>query len=123
MSGGIEEYVMAVMLKEDGTLSYSLSGFNNNNNNNIVQSMYYDLYEYRENPVDYTRSKLGDATCEVSKWKSEFATFLYSSYSRFKRGVRVNSGLGSFSFASYNGVETQGGYGNVLGSRAVLILD
>ena len=116
MSGGSNEYVMGMMKKSDGTLLYQGSGFNDNN---MVESKYYDLYEYGENSSDYTRSKLGDATGETRGWYSDSHSFIYSSYGWFARGGAYNdgSGAGVFDF-------TRGG-GNAYsyyGARAVLLL-
>lgn len=63
---GIGEWVMGVMKNEDGGIFYSnYSGFNDSN---MVESKYYDLYEYGTSDSDFTRRKLGDATAETRNW-------------------------------------------------------
>lgn len=116
MSGGANEYVMGVQKTSDGTIQYQGSGFNANN---MVESKYYDLYEYGTSQSDYSRSKLGDATGETRNWYSDSQFFIYSSNGWFVRGGLCNGGssAGTFNFFSYNG-NTHGNYG----ARAVLLL-
>ena len=117
MSGGAWEYVMGVMKNEAGTIYYSSSGFNDNN---MVESKYYDLYEYSASSSDYTRRKLGDATGETKGWYGDYANFIYSNQSWFLRGGYYYDGSYAGAFAFY----TRTGYGSVnRGSRCVLLSD
>lgn len=116
MSGGAGEYVMGVEKTSDGTIQYQSSGFNASN---MVESKYYDLYEYGTNTSDYSRSKLGDAAGETRNWYGDIQNFISSSSGWFLRGGYSNYGsaAGAFYFYSYNG-NARGGDG----ARAVLLL-
>lgn len=116
MSGGANEYVMGVQKASNGTIQYQNSGFNASN---MVESKYYDLYEYGTSTSDYSRSKLGDATGETRNWYSDTQSFIYSSNGWFLRGGRYNlgTGTGAFSFNGYNGTAD-----GLTGARAVLLL-
>lgn len=116
MSGGANEYVMGMQKTSDGGLFYNNSGFNDSN---MVESKYYDLYEYGTSTSDYSRSKLGDATGETRNWYSDTQNFIYSSSGWFLRGGTYYNGsnAGLFTFNYYNGAA----YGNS-GARAVLLL-
>lgn len=116
MSGGANEYVMGVQKASDGTIQYQNSGFNASN---MVESKYYDLYEYGTSTSDYSRSKLGDATGETRNWYSDTQSFIYSSNGWFSRGGRYNSGsnAGAICFGNYSGNAS-----GLYGARAVLLL-
>lgn len=116
MSGGANEYVMGVEKTSDGTIQYQSSGFNASN---MVESKYYDLYEYGTNTSDYSRSKLGDATGETRNWHGDYQNFISSSGGWFLRGGAYNSGsiAGAFYFIS-----TYGAASGDYGARAVLLL-
>ena len=116
MSGGANEYVMGVEKASDGTIQYQNSGFNASN---MVESKYYDLYEYGTSTSDYSRSKLGDATGETRNWYSDTQSFIYSSNGWFVRGGNYSDGshAGSFYFIDYNGAARV-----FIGARAVLLL-
>ena len=113
MSGGANEYVMGVQKKSDGTIQYQSSGFNASN---MVESKYYDLYEYGTSASDYSRSKLGDATGETRNWYSDQQNFIDSSFGWF---LRYGGGttLGAFCFDRHSGIAYGSG-----GARAVLLL-
>lgn len=117
MSGGAWEYVMGVMKNSLGTINYSSSGFNANN---MVESKYYDLYEYSDSVNDYTRRILGDATGETKGWYSDYSSFIYSNNSWFLRGGYWCNGSGAGPFAFSLNTGTAYGSG---GSRAVLLPD
>lgn len=116
MSGGANENVMGMQKTSNGTIQYQNSGFNANN---MVESKYYDLYEYGTNSSDYSRSKLGDATGETRNWYSNTQSFIYSSSGWFRRGGGFNEGTsaGIFIFNNYNGYANGGA-----GARAVVLL-
>ena len=116
MSGGANENVMGMQKTSNGTIQYQNSGFNANN---MVESKYYDLYEYGTNSSDYSRSKLGDATGETRNWYSNAQSFIYSSSGWFRRGGGFNDGTsaGIFIFNNYNGYANGGA-----GARAVVLL-
>lgn len=116
MSGGANEYVMGVQKTSTGTIQYQSSGFSDSN---MVESKYYDLYEYGTSSSDYSRSKLGDATGETRNWYSDTQSFIYSSYGWFLRGGYFYNGTnaGAFFFNLGNGRAD----GNA-GARAVLLL-
>lgn len=116
MSGGANENVMGMQKTSNGTIQYQNSGFNANN---MVESKYYDLYEYGTNSSDYSRSKLGDATGETRNWYSNTQSFIYSSSGWFRRGGGFNEGTsaGIFIFNNSNGYANGGA-----GARAVVLL-
>ena len=116
MSGGAWEYVMGMMKTSTGTLYYQSSGFNDNN---MVESKYYDLYEYGESASDYTRSKLGDATGETRNWYGDYQNFITSSKGWFLRGGYYGTGsrAGVFNF-----IHSDGDADSLVGARAVLLL-
>lgn len=116
MSGGAYEYVMGMQKASNGTIQYQSSGFNANN---MVESKYYDLYEYGTSNSDYSRSKLGDATGETRNWYSDYQSFIYSSFGWFVRGGNYSDGsnAGSFYFVDYGGDARF-----FIGARAVLLL-
>lgn len=115
MSGGANEYVMGVEKTSNGTIQYQSSGFNASN---MVESKYYDLYEYGTSTSDYSRSKLGDATGETRNWYGDTQNFISSSNGWFVRGGDYynGSGAGAFYFSNY------AGYASGTGARAVLLL-
>lgn len=116
MSGGANEYVMGVQKTSTGTIQYQSSGFSSSN---MVESKYYDLYEYGTSTSDYSRSKLGDATGETRNWYSDTQSFIYSSGGWFMRGG--NYPHGSYAGAFYFNYNLGYAYGNT-GARAVLLL-
>ena len=126
MSGGANEYVMAMQLNASGTLFYHSSGFNDTNiaaytdiTDGIYYSKYYDLYDYGTNAADYSRSKLGDATGETAGWYSVTRSFISSSLGWFVRGgyYSLGSVAGAFNFDTCNGFAS-----GLTGARAVLLL-
>ena len=116
MSGGANEYVMGVQKASDGTIQYQNSGFNASN---MVESKYYDLYEYGTSTSDYSRSKLGDATGETRNWYSDTQSFIYSSYGWFLRGGLCNGGASAGAFYFLYSIGNASGF---CGARAVLLL-
>ena len=121
MSGGTWEYVMGNMVNSSGSFYSSGAGFSSAPN-----AKYYDKYTYSSDWSTHSRGKLGDATKETLKsygsstggWYSDYAYFVYSSYSWFQRGGNYEHGssAGVFAFSYYNG--GTGGYNS---ARAVLI--
>ena len=82
-----------------------------------VDSKYYDLYEYGENSNDYTRSKLGDGTGEVSGiWTVAFPYGTGCEPVHFYRGER-----GILFSHHYNGHPGAIAQANIA-SRSVLIV-
>ena len=116
MSGGANEYVMGVEKTSNGTIQYQNSGFNASN---MVESKYYDLYEYGTSNSDYSRSKLGDATGETRNWYSDNQRFIYSSAGWFMRGGAYTNGSAA---GAFNFLHSGGGADGYGGAHAVLLL-
>ena len=128
MSGGAWEYVMGVMMDQNGKL---FSGQNTANNSGFTggygeggslisgyswpEEKYYDKYTYGTSPSDYTRGQFGDATFEVGpfkeliyannesrligSWYVESAYFIYNINPWLGRGGSYHVGLDSGQFA------------------------
>ena len=122
MSGGAWEYVMGNMVNSSGAFYDSEAEFGGN----VPNSNYYDQYTYGTNGITHGRGKLGDATKETlttfgsiyGGWYSDYAAFINSNASWFRRGGNYSdeSSAGVFSFYSdYGGRYTD------RTSRAVLI--
>ena len=128
MSGGAYEYVMGNMKASGNTQQQS--GYQNSNNYNsgftginydgtqvsgraYPTAKYYDTYNYSTSNNDHsTRYIPGDATYEVSQgdgktngWYSDYANFVYSNSSWFRRGggSRDAAHAGVFAFQYANG--------------------
>ncbi len=133
MSGGAWEYVMGVLLDENGNpmsgrnVTYN-SGFNGTlneegtltNGYNLPNSKYYDTYFYNEKIDNYQKRILGDATGEmgplaetiyltktrqINSWYEDRADFVWNQSPWFMRGARYSDGTntGLFSFENENG--------------------
>ena len=115
MSGGAHEYMMGDLVSSTGVM---MSGYQATNNvhsgftgylysggqttltYDFPNKRYYDKYSYGTSETEYTRGKLGDATKEISPyrtygWYSDCAFFPDSSYSWFVRGGSFNFGSGA----------------------------
>ena len=120
MSGGSSEYVMGVMLNQDGsTIAYGDSGFNSSN---MPDKKYYSTYSYKEETAQnniswYYSNKLGEALNEVYKgfwydkaWYSTGSWSITNQYPWLNRGYGSSfidsSYIGSFAFARYTGGAT-----------------
>lgn len=120
MSGGSSEYVMGVMLNQDGsTIAYGDSGFNSSN---MPDKKYYSTYSYKEETAQnniswYYSNKLGEALNEVYKgfwydkaWYSTGSWSITNQYPWLNRGYGNSfidsSYIGSFAFARYTGGAT-----------------
>ena len=120
MSGGAWEYTMGNMNDSDNAFYSSGAGFKT-----TIDSKYYDSYKYDTNQLSHIRGKLGDATKETMTnfgdlyggWYNDYARFLYSEFSWFRRG-------GQFSDEKMSGIfyfnSSQGSGGNYSSTRAVL---
>ena len=121
MSGGAIEYVMGNMVNSSGGFYSSSAGFSS-----APDAKYYDKYTYGTSYTDHGRGKLGDATKETLStfgsstggWYSDYAHFVISSDSWFRRGgyCYSTSSAGVFYFDRHHG-----GSGNRYSARAVLI--
>ncbi len=121
MSGGAWEYVMGNMVNSSGSFYSSNAGFSSAPN-----AKYYDKYTYSSDWSTHSRGKLGDATKETLKsygnstggWYDDYAYFVISGSSWFRRGGYYNNGssAGVFAFDSNDGYANGG-----ISARAVLI--
>jgi hypothetical protein len=131
MSGGSWEYVMGVMVDQNGK---PISGRNNKNNSGFngtfscpscdsdtsgllslttgidypLDNKYYDTYNYFESDKNYKNRILGDATAElgpffndVSSWYDGKANFVWNYSPWFHRGGNINFGKNSSIFLFY----------------------
>ena len=120
MSGGSSEYVMGVMLNQDGsTIAYGASGFNSSN---MPNKKYYSTYSYRnenseKNSLWYYSNRYGEALNEVMKdfwlissWYSTGSWPITNLYPWLSRGYGNSyqhiDYIGEFSFARYTGGAT-----------------
>ena len=120
MVGGTSEYVMANITNTEGNFNPSKSG-TSWNNSKYLSEKYYDTYAYGETKDDqkaFDRSRLGDATAEVtsiteievSAWESRLkiagieASFPNKDSSWFTRGGEASDKkAGLFNYNSANG--------------------
>ena len=146
MSGGVWEYVMGVMMDQNGKL---FSGQNATNNsgftgsygeggrlttgNSWPEEKYYDKYTYGTSYFEYTRGHFGDATFEVgpfksiiyannqtrqiNSWYTNQAVFINHLYPWFYRGGVYHNGMESGLFAS---AHYMGSAHETVGFRVVL---
>ena len=108
MSGGTYEYVMGNMLKSNGSMSISDSGFTTE-----LDSKYYDTYKYSTAYTSHERSKLGDACKETLKtfgtknagWYDDLSYMPNSYQAWFHRGGGAGTGAnaGIFAFSDNDG--------------------
>ena len=121
MAGGVGEYMMGVMLSQDGdNIVFGDSGFNSSS---MPEKKYYSTYSYREennyNNDWYYSNKLGEALNEVYKqrqnadsWYSTGSWSVTNLYPWLSRGYSASSYsfsyklAGIFSFARYTGAAT-----------------
>ena len=121
MSGGAYEYVMGNMVNSSGGFYSSSAGFSS-----APDSKYYDKYTYNTHYENHGHGKLGDATKETLSnfgshtggWYSDYAGFVCSIHSWFRRGGSYDDGsnAGVFYFDRHSGGRNS--YGS---TRAVLI--
>lgn len=141
MNGGTWEYVMGVIMDDEG--KNIISGSDNINNsgfsgiiyqsnsswiakgNDLPLSKYLDLYNYNVNFASTDKTKLGDATGETRGWHSDFKAFPDNNASWFMRGglhydhielhsLQIKSGI--FAYGNSDGRPS-----NVVGFRTILI--
>ena len=122
MSGGAWEYVMNVVIDEEGNIisgrdSINNSGFNGkfsidgdslNDGYNLPSKKYYDTYIYATVDEQYQRRILGDATGEmgpfanvtyltqtrkIGSWYNDIASFIFYGAPYFSRGAGNIDGL------------------------------
>jgi len=121
ISGGALEFVMGNMIDSNGAFYQSSSGFTI-----TPESKYYDKYANNTTNLTHIRGKLGDGTKETLKtfgnasggWYSDYAFFLYSTQSWFRRGGGYNNSVytGVFHFFMSNGTSN-----SIDSSRAILV--
>ena len=129
MSGGANEYVMGNMSSGSGSYTYNTQSAGSNFTYSTGTAKYLDTYTYGTSYTDqtaYNRARLGDATGEAvlysggaGVWYNDYASFVDSSGSWFKRGGAYGNGsyAGVFGFDSYNG-----GAISIYSARASLIV-
>ena len=106
------EYMMGNLVNSSGEMYASYSGFSTYPN-----KRYYDKYSYGISSTEYTRGKLGDATKEMSRWYSDYASFPTSYNPWFMRGGDFSNG----SNAGLFGFDGSRGNANVdISARAVI---
>lgn len=93
MSGGANEYVMGNYNKQAGSSGLTIS---------TVPTQHIDIYS----GASVSASHLGDALGETAGWYSDYAIFIDSSNTWFKRGGLYNSvvNAGVFNFTSLTGI-------------------
>ena len=109
MSGGSFEYTMGNVVNSSN--QFYTSSASNWSTTSTPLAKYYDSYTYNDSSTTYTRGRLGDATVEMAptgnrgNWYSDYARFLKSSYSWFRRGGVYGYGTdaGAFYFDLNNG--------------------
>lgn len=108
MSGGVWEYVMAVMMDTESQPVYSQSGFTEEDVTIAAANDRYskcNVYSYGTNPDDLNRSTIGSATKETWGWysdKTELVNGLNSWQIRGGRNTDTDE-VGIFAFSSYTG--------------------
>ena len=105
LSGGSNEYVMAVMLDTNNNPMYLNSGFDVST---MPNTKYYDTYQYLIDSTDYNayrNGNLGSATKETWEWYGDEASLVDSSNSWQLRGGSSTDGnlAGIFAFSKANG--------------------
>ncbi len=65
MNGGTSEYVMALIMNEDGTDLYYNTNYSKFSKDNMPNKKYYDVYEFSSDKLTHERGHLGDATRET----------------------------------------------------------
>lgn len=115
MNGGNWEATMAVMLSEDN--QHIISGYDKYNNSSydgvlsngelykeieLIDLKYLDLYSFNKDSLNFSGSKLGDATGETRGWFDDYSIFISNEKSWFMRSGTYAHGKhdGMFAFGS-----------------------
>ena len=120
LSGGVGEYMMALLKNSNNIYEYGSSGFDSTTFANVA-SKYYDVYNAGTSETDYTRCKLGDATGETRGWYGDYS-YMIKSNEWFARGGYWYEWTGHQSGIFYFGSSFLRGWEHY-GSRSVLLKD
>lgn len=108
LSGGANEYVMAVMTDVNNSPMYLDSGYDASS---MPNSKYYDVYSYIEDSSSadaYRYGSLGSATKEVWGWYSNSSTLVDSTSSwQLRGGASTQANTGIFAFDKATGEALQ----------------